>query len=129
MSILASQNKVRRALEASTHGYIEVSHGTLRSYDLFHTFRDELKKWAPNGYITKKRLGFFFVPKRAKYDDRHAFWNTEDASILVNQMQDALDTFSPEGYYFGTIEGDGSCFGWWPVEEEKGSWSEGMTCE
>ena len=118
MSMEASRAKLLRALEASQHGYIEISHGTLRAYDLFHSFRNELKKWAPNGYITKKQLGFFFVPRRAKYDDGHTFWNTEDADILLHQMWDALATFAPEGYYFGANEGDGSAIGWWKGEDD-----------
>ena len=79
MGIEQSKEKLLRALQASEHGYLEISHGTLRAYDLFHSFRNELKKWAPNGYITKKQLGFFFMPKRARYDDRHAFWDNNDA--------------------------------------------------
>ena len=117
MGITTSKEKLLRALEASKYGYLEVSSGTLRTYDLFHTFRNELKRWAPRGYITKKRLGFFFVPRSAKYDDRHKFWDTEDAAILVDQMRDALDHLAPEDWYFGTNEGDNSCFGWWRVQE------------
>ena len=113
------ETALARALKHSAYGYMQISHGTLRSYDLFHAFRDALKRYAPRGYITKHRLGFFFVPKRAKYNDRHGFWDTEDAQILVDQMQDALDDIAPEGWYFGTCEGDGACFGWWPVEPEE----------
>lgn len=124
----AQDTALARALKHSKYGYIEVSSGTLRTYDLFHAFRDALKQYAPRGYITKKRLGFFFVPKAAKYDDRHAFWDKEDAQTIVNQMFDGLDKIAPDGYYFGANQGDDSCFGWWPLEAD-GSWSEGMTCE
>ena len=113
------ETALARALKHSAYGYMQISHGTLRSYDLFHAFRDALKRYAPRGYITKNRLGFFFVPKRAKYDDNHAFWQTEDASILVNQMQDALNDIAPEGFYFGNTQGDGSAFGWWPIEDNE----------
>lgn len=116
MGIEQSKEKLLRALQASKHGYLEISHGTLRTYDLFHSFRNELKKWAPNGYITKKQLGFFFMPKRAKYDDRHAFWDNNDAQVILEQMTDALENFAPDGYYFGVPQGDGSAFGWWPVD-------------
>ena len=116
MGIEQSKEKLLRALQASEHGYLEISHGTLRTYDLFHSFRNELKKWAPNGYITKKQLGFFFMPKRARYDDRHAFWDSNDAQVILEQMTDALENFAPDGYYFGVPQGDGSAFGWWPVD-------------
>lgn len=121
------EGALARALKHSAYGYIEISHGTLRSYDLFHAFRDALKCYAPRGYITKKRLGFFFVPKAAKYDDKHPFWDTEDASTLVNQMHDGLNDISPDGWWFGTHPGDDSSFGWWPTTDdgEASGWWEG----
>ena len=118
MGIEQSKEKLLRALQASKHGYLEISHRTLRTYDLFHSFRNELKKWAPNGYITKKQLGFFFVPKKARYDDRHTFWDNNDALTLVLQMADALNTFAPNGYRFGAYKGDASSIGWWPIDGE-----------
>lgn len=108
---------LERALKESKYGYLEVSHGTLRTYDLFHAFRDALKLYAPRGYISKHKLGFYAIPNNAKYDDQHKFWDTEMASEAVNDMQDALDHITPEGWYFGTSMGDGSCFGWWPIDD------------
>ena len=128
MGVEASKAKLLRALQASEYGYLEISPGTLRTYDLFHTFRNELKRWAPRGWITKKRLGFFFVPKAAKYNDQHTFWNTEDACILVGQMQDALCHLAPDGWYFGSHPGDGSSFGWWP-EPDESEWLPGEDFE
>ena len=113
--------KLKKALKESMYGYLEVSGGTLRTYDLFHAFRDALKLYAPNGFITKRNLGFFHVPNAAKYNDSHAFWNEERAVELTDDMFDALDSISPEGYYFGNSAGDGSCFGWWEHYEEDGS--------
>jgi len=31
---------------------------------------------------------------------------------------DALNEYAPDGYYFGAIEGDGSDFGFWAIEDE-----------
>ena len=41
---------------------------------------------------------------------------------LVNDLQDALNEYAPDGMYFGTLEGEGyrtrsgADFGWWCVE-------------
>lgn len=119
MSIETVRAKILAAIKASAYGYIQISGGTLHRYDLFHALRNELKKYAPNGYITKKQLGYFFVPKAARYNQGHAFWQSNDAHIVVNQMEDALATFAPEGYYFGSHVGDGAAIGWWPDTENE----------
>lgn len=41
----------------------------------------------------------------------------EQGSELVNELIDALNEHAPEGYYFGTLEGDASDFGWWEDHE------------
>lgn len=38
---------------------------------------------------------------------------------LTDRLWDALDDAAPDGYWFGTAEGDGACFGFWTVEEEE----------
>ena len=42
----------------------------------------------------------------------------EQASYLLDDAFDILGSLSPEGYYFGSHEGDGACFGWWKYQEE-----------
>jgi hypothetical protein len=47
-----------------------------------------------------------------------AYWESEDADIDLNEcLFDALNEYSPEGYYFGAHPGDGSDFGFWQSEE------------
>ncbi len=44
----------------------------------------------------------------------------EDASYIFNEdVFNFFNDISPSGYYFGSSEGDGACFGWWTIEEEE----------
>ena len=46
------------------------------------------------------------------------WWQTEDAFLFVAEdLFDIMDSYSPEGHYFGNNEGDLSDFGYWPDEE------------
>lgn len=40
---------------------------------------------------------------------------TEEFIDVINDVFDVLNEYAPEGYYFGTLEGDGACFGFWPL--------------
>ena len=47
--------------------------------------------------------------------------NPNDVQVsyfLMEVLFDALDDLSPQGHYFGSHPGDGSDFGFWPIEEE-----------
>ena len=100
-----------------------ISHGTLRPEDLISAFADELRRvmkrngrhtellkdadrairaldrggWASNSYGAKEGIDL---------DDF--------ASDVVNELQDALSEYASPYLYFGTHEGDGADFGWWP---------------
>ena len=45
------------------------------------------------------------------------YWN-EQASDDVFELFCVLEGISPEGCYFGVLEGDGSCYGFWPCEDD-----------
>jgi hypothetical protein len=47
-------------------------------------------------------------------DDGEDVRDEEQASELINSIQDALCEFAPKGHIFGAHEGDGSDFGYWP---------------
>lgn len=84
-----------------------ISHGTLRTEDLLQAFADTLENLDP----TDK---YFALIREARAVDP----DSETASYLVNEeLYDALNDLAPEGTYFGAHPGDGSDFGFWPVEE------------
>lgn len=83
-----------------------ISHGTLRTVDLLHAFACELQRIAGASDLASEAL------ERANALHGSAD-ETESDSELVAELQDALDAAAPAGMYFGTLEGDGSDFGFW----------------
>lgn len=45
------------------------------------------------------------------------YW-LEQASDDTDELFDSLDAVSPDGCYFGALEGDGACYGFWPCEDD-----------
>lgn len=107
-----------------------VSHGTLRTEDLLHSFLCELEGRIlvngdyfsmPENHFERNRLNGLvgqaqdcFAEDGEEIDEdkrEHAEW-------LVNEsLPDALNQFAPPYCYFGAHEGDGSDFGYWPSWE------------
>jgi hypothetical protein len=58
------------------------------------------------------------VPFHARDSSRDPWWDSEDSDELLTQLFDALNACAPEGHYFGAHSGDGSDFGFWPVDDE-----------
>ena len=44
------------------------------------------------------------------------WWDSEEASFVMEELSDLLNGYAPEGHYFGAHPGDGSDFGFWPCE-------------
>ena len=94
-----------------------VSHGTLRTEDLLPDFVSLLREL---GYRGKRNGAFDRASRIANLSARHGEIPEglrEEADELVNDLCDLLDGFAPEYCYFGTLEGDGSDFGFWPSQE------------
>lgn len=99
-----------------------VSHGTLRSEDLIIAFLpilEDLDKSAflqvVNGDEPKDTqiIGLLHIDGSTTLPDHLQ----EAASELVEWMIEHLDAVAPDGYRFGTTEGDGSDFGFWEEPE------------
>ena len=88
--------------------------GTLRRQDLIPAFIDELERVDPDAYFRMALAPFPFIPEHVeKEGDGSAWWNSEEAGYLLEELFDALDDAAPEGEYFGARRDDGADFGFW----------------
>lgn len=86
-----------------------VSWGTHLPQDLIPRFIDTLAQLDPH----KAKVFRAELPEDLEPND--PYWESEEAQWLLEELFDTLDEFAPDGYYFGSHEGDGSDFGFWPV--------------
>ena len=81
-----------------------ISTGTLRPEDLLPAFARELERHAPDHAFVHEANATLV------YDDG-------DASELINEIQDELQSYCPPFVVFGAHPGDGADFGYWPDME------------
>lgn len=99
-----------------------ISTGTLRSEDLLDTFASELEY-----HVQRNAAEWCSEEGRARRDRylalvgdaREVDPDSEKASEIVNvDLIDALQEFAAPYCYFGSINGDGADFGYWPSLDE-----------
>lgn len=95
-----------------------IIHGTLRPQDLIPAFLECLRF-----DCNDPKLADFIntmIPSDAistllSGDDTHPWWDSEECSAVLNEdLCRALHGHAPPWCYFGTHEGDGSDWGFWP---------------
>jgi len=86
-----------------------VIHGTMREEDLIPAFLDELERLDP------KRASSYWdeIPEEALEDPENDWWDSDEASWMLEELFDVLNEFAPPYVYFGANEGDGSDYGFW----------------
>lgn len=93
-----------------------ISHGTLRPQDLLQAFANELERHdvGPRaiGNIAEARAWATLFDKDLVADHQQFA-----AQECLDTLIDALSDVAPAGTYFGAHEGDGSDFGFWPLED------------
>lgn len=100
-----------------------ISHGTLRSQDLLRAFAVELGRLAPFG--TQRLCAEAFDMADAIDADRGFPFITaasaQDVDGVLEELTDEINRLVyPHGFWFGTLEGDGSDFGIWRNESDEG---------
>ena len=87
-----------------------ISTGTLRTEDLLDAFASELER-LDSGHSA---LQLISRAKDGVYTVAAGLMEQEDAPTVVDELQDALSELAPPHVYFGSLEGDGADFGFWP---------------
>ena len=98
-------NRIHANLDCS------VSHGTMRTQDLVPVFMDILRD-TPE-YVQVMNT----VPSHAQDDKEAEWWDDEDAHWLLISLTETLESYAPQGYYFGSHPGDGSDYGFWKLTD------------
>lgn len=95
-----------------------VIHATHRPQDLIPAFLDAVRDVAPAHYEGMMASSFGPIPAYVQDEgDSSDWWQSDDASYLLEELFNVLNDHAPEGYYFGAHPGDGSDFGFWQIEE------------
>lgn len=112
-----------------THGV--VIEGTGRTDDLLDAFSEKLYELDPSRTLELRQqyvevYDWLKMERKLHPEGRlDSFGDAppsidEKASYLVHEvLYDALNERAPEGFYFGTLEGDGSCYGFWKGEDDE----------
>lgn len=117
-SIIDPNNNYRKAvlIVAEQNMMIQVGtiiHGTLRPEDLIPAFLKELERLDKLAYEALVdeylSLGVLDCDGNLVTGRDNSYW------YLLEEVEDTLGDLAPDGLYFGTLEGDGSDFGWWPI--------------
>jgi len=97
-----------------------ISHGTLRPEDLIPAFLGTLRDCSPaHAARIVHDHGEDFIESCVTGLGPQNPSEFASQSYLLDDLFDALSDIAPEGAYFGTIEGDGSDFGFWQNDEEE----------
>lgn len=88
-----------------------ISEGTHRPQDLLPALLGALRDVDSTAYAQTMVNGGI-IPAHAQEDDDAEWWDSEDASGHVDALFDTLSEYAPPYCYFGSLEGDGACFGW-----------------
>lgn len=100
---------------------IIVSEGTLNPRDLIPRFLAVARHLAEEAAAGDIEAKLSEIHRRIEGLDADAeYWDSEEAGWDLERLFDALDNLAPEGHYFGSHEGDGACFGFWPIDDDDG---------
>ena len=90
-----------------------VSTGTMRTEDLMPAFADELST------LEMSETGVQLLADVEKFlgsPEALPGWDSEEAQWLMQELFDDLDNHAPLHIRFGSHDGDGADFGFWPTD-------------
>lgn len=95
--------------ELKRDGVYIVSEGTMRPEDLAHKFLTAMEDVdVPDGIILYHRRDF----------ENEQEQNSPDLDdVVFVEMWGTLEDYAPDGFYFGTPDGDGACYGFFEVAD------------
>ena len=100
------------------NGGFSISRATMRNEDLIPVFLHYLfildPDAAENLWQNNAELLTALCDKNAGVNGA-AYWETDAAGEVCNQLFDELDAVAPTGFYFGAHIGDGSDYGFWQI--------------
>jgi hypothetical protein len=96
----------------------EVSSGTMRDEDLIASFSWELSRYMKEMRLTRKQRKRFNALLRECDELDFDESDLLDASDYTSQLFDALDELAPPYATFGAHDGDGACYGFWPITDD-----------
>lgn len=94
-----------------------VSEGTMRTEDLLDTFSSELSYHMKRMRLSRdqrKRFNATLRDARAEAWDMNHPGDAQTVSEIVDELFNALDEIAPPYCTFGSAEGDGASYGFWP---------------
>lgn len=94
-----------------------VDYASLRTQDLIPAFLDLLSALDAPEYEAYVVAPFGAYPSCADDDDDHAYWYSDDAMYLLEELIDTLGEYCPDDHYFGAHPGNGSDFGCWEIKQ------------
>lgn len=90
------------------------AHDLLRDYNINPSLRKEIRKlFVVRGWENGDDMWTHVYHGRVRIKD------DEQASYLWNEdVYNYFNNIAPNGYYFGSLEGDGACIGWFKYHED-----------
>jgi len=94
-----------------------VIEGTMITEDLLNAFLPILEEY-DSAVIREARVALRYLSLANAAEDFAAINRAEEyaSDILNEKVWDAMNDIAPDGYYFGAHIGDGSDYGFWPLE-------------